>query len=170
MTKAVRILGIDPGTAITGYALIDSDGVASRLLDYGCIKPPPKNTLSARYEIIFDGVSSLIDRFSPIAIAVETQYIHPKNPMSGIKLVMARGVILLAARKKGIEIYEYSPKKAKLALTGNGQASKAQMQVMMQHLFQLKELPQPEDAADALALAFCHAHDRRFPERHGVLL
>jgi crossover junction endodeoxyribonuclease RuvC len=107
--------------------------------------------------IIFEAITELIERFEPDVLAVETQYVA-KNPQSALKLGMARGVIALAARRKGVVIAEYAPSKAKLAVTGSGKASKAQVVGMTQSLLKLAQPPTPEDAADALALAICHAH------------
>lgn len=154
--KAV-ILGIDPGTRITGYGLIDAD---SHPLDFGCIRPPPALRLELRYKIIFEGVEELIARHHPTAIAIESQFVM-KNAQSAIKLGMAKGMVLLAAARAGISVYEYAPKKAKMAVVGNGSASKSQVQRMIQSLLRLPKLPEPEDAADALALAICCAHQLR---------
>jgi crossover junction endodeoxyribonuclease RuvC len=149
------ILGIDPGTIITGYGLIDRDG---RPVDFGCIRPPASLPLAMRYKVIFEGVEALIARHQPIAVAVEAQFVL-KNPQSAIKLGMAKGMVYLAAAKANIPIYEYAPKKAKQAVVGNGSASKFQVQKMIQALLRLPQIPEPEDAADALALAICCAHE-----------
>ncbi len=153
------ILGIDPGTRITGYGVLRAP---AEPLDFGCIRPPLELSLEQRYKIIFEGVEALIERHAPSAIAVESQFVM-KNAQSAIKLGMAKGMVFLAAARKNIPVYEYTPKKAKLAVVGKGQASKFQVQKMIQMLLQLPHLPQPEDAADALALAICCAHNLRFP-------
>ena len=153
------ILGIDPGTRITGYGIIDSEKNA---IDYGCIKPPPKMALPDRYKIIFESLEALIIKYQPDAIAVESQFVL-KNPQSAIKLGMAKGMAYLAAARKSIPIYEYAPKTAKLAVVGSGSASKNQVQKMIQVLLRLPQLPEPEDAADALALAICCVHQMRAP-------
>lgn len=155
--KKQIILGIDPGTYLTGYAFVSVD--ANRqcsAIDFGCIRPPAKEPLSVRYLIIFRALETLIKKYSPEAMAVETQYIH-KNPQSGLKLGMARGIAVLAASLREIPIFEYAPSRAKKAVVGNGNASKEQVQSMVKFLLSLSELPQPQDAADALALAICHA-------------
>lgn len=152
-----KILGIDPGTIITGYGIIDSD---IRPVDFGCIRPPAKLSLPERYQIIFDGVESLIAKHQPDAIAVESQFVM-KNVQSAIKLGMAKGMVFLAAARKSIPVFEFTPKSAKLAVVGNGSASKPQVQKMIQALLRLPKLPEPEDAADALALAICCAHQMR---------
>ncbi len=153
------ILGIDPGTRITGYGVIRAP---SEPIDFGCIRPPATLLLAQRYKILFDGFETLIERYAPTAIAVESQFVL-KNPQSAIKLGMAKGMVLLAAARKNIPVYEYAPKKAKQAVVGKGQASKLQVQKMIQMLLKLPQLPQPEDAADALALAICCAHNLRSP-------
>lgn len=148
--------GVDPGTKITGYGIVKVVGHQYEAVDYGCIRPPASFNLSDRYLIISNGIEALLDKYQPSAVVVETQYVH-KNIQSAIKLGMARGIIIVAARKKGIAVFEYAPTKAKLAVVGKGSASKSQVQKMVQGLLNLSELPTPEDASDALALAICHA-------------
>jgi len=155
------IMGIDPGTLKTGYGIIEVCGNTYKTLDYGCIVPPPKEKLSQRYLIIFEALSELLQKYQPNALSVETQYVD-KNVQSALKLGQARGMAILAATQRGVAIYEYAPTKAKKAVVGKGQASKEQVQAMVQMLLQLKVLPQPHDAADALALALCHAHHLKF--------
>lgn len=157
MANKQPILGIDPGTVITGYGVIDGD---QNPLDFGCIRPPAKLILQERYKIIFDSVEALIEKFEPVAIAVESQFVM-KNVQSAIKLGMAKGMVYLAAARKSIPVYEFAPKQAKLAVVGHGGASKFQVQKMIQALLRLPNPPQPEDAADALALAICCAHHMR---------
>lgn len=152
------ILGIDPGTRITGYGIIEADHHTSIPLDFGCIRPSPSLPLHERYVIIHQGINHLLDAFPIEAVAVETQFVS-HNPQSALKLGMARGVAILAATMRKIPVFEYAPKKAKIAVVGNGNASKQQVQRMMQALLNLAELPTPEDAADALAIALCHAHN-----------
>ncbi len=157
MKRKHIILGIDPGTRITGYGIIETDSHSFIPLDYGCIRPPSKLPLHERYCIIHEGIEHLLDAFPIDAVAVESQFMS-RNAQSALKLGMARGVAILAATKRKIPIFEYAPKKAKLAVVGNGSASKEQVQRMMQALLHLKAPPEPEDAADALALAICHAN------------
>jgi crossover junction endodeoxyribonuclease RuvC len=156
--KQKIILGVDPGTKICGYGLIQVQERLYSALDYGCIRPPAGFKLSDRYLAIFNSVEELIDEYEPDALVVETQYVY-KNVQSAIKLGMARGIVMIAAKKKGVPVFEYAPTKAKLAVVGTGRASKFQVQGMVQRLLNLKELPEPEDAADALALAICHAQN-----------
>lgn len=151
------ILGIDPGTCVSGYGLISLDGQTIIPIDYGCIRPPSSIKLSERYLILFDSIGELIDKYEPETIVVETQFVH-KNVQSAIKLGMARGAVIIAAKKKGLPVFEYAPCVAKRAVVGNGRASKFQVQGMVKQILKLTTIPEPEDAADALALAICHAH------------
>lgn len=154
------ILGIDPGTQITGYGLIQIHSNHLEPLDYGCIRPPPKLSLEKRYQILFEGIENLIQKHHPTSLAVESQFVM-KNVQSAIKLGMAKGMAFLAAAKYGLSLYEYAPKQAKLAVVGTGSASKHQVQRMIQSLLNLPKLPEPEDAADALSLAICCSHQMR---------
>ncbi len=159
-TDQSTILGIDPGTRITGYGVIKHQRHSFEAVDFGCIRPPTSLDEPHKYLILFNAIESLLNQYQPDAVSVETQFVY-KNVQSAIKLGMARGVILLAAAKRNIPIYEYAPKKAKLAVVGTGSASKEQVQKMVQFLLKLPMLPHPEDAADALALAICHANTRK---------
>ncbi len=154
------ILGIDPGTTITGYGIIESTLNIHSPVDYGCIRPPKGMSLHKRYLVIFEAIESLIKKYTPDAVAVETQYVA-KNPQSALKLGMARGVALLAATKNNVEIFEYAPTVAKRAAVGKGSASKEEVQKMIQVLLKLSHPPEPEDAADALSIALCHIHRMR---------
>lgn len=164
----MKIIGIDPGTVITGFGIIEVTPSGLTLLDFGCIKPPAKLKLSERYKIIHESVAALIDKYQPNVMSVELQFVK-QNPPVALKLGMARGVIVLAATLKNIEVFEYSPKSAKLAVTGSGSASKHQVQYMIQQQFRLSALPTPEDAADALALAICHAHASQTQKALGAI-
>lgn len=150
------IIGIDPGTRVTGYGVIEMQAAHYRPIDYGCVRPPTNAKLSDRYLILFNAIEELLLKYRPHALAVETQYVE-KNVQSALKLGMARGAVIIAAKRQGLAVFEYAPTKAKLAVVGNGKANKKQVQGMVKLLLQLKELPTPEDAADALALAVCHA-------------
>jgi len=165
MKKKPVIFGVDPGTLVTGYGVIDGEG---QPLDFGCIRPPAKLELPERYKIIFEGLEALIDKHAPDAIAVESQFVM-KNVQSAIKLGMAKGMVYLAAARRSIPIYEFAPKKAKQAVVGTGNATKFQVQKMIQSLLRLPSLPEPEDAADALALAICCAHQLRNPIKEPCL-
>jgi len=162
MGDGLIILGIDPGTRITGYGVIRRGERELEPLDFGCIRPPANLELPERYKIIFEGVERLLEKFCPGAMAIESQFVM-KNVQSALKLGMAKGMVLLAAARYKIPLFEYTPKKAKLAVVGNGGANKWQVQKMVQNLLRLPKLPEPEDAADALALAICCAHQLKTP-------
>lgn len=165
--KPTIILGIDPGTRITGYGVLQVEANFFKTLDFGCIRPPSTFKLTKRYFIIFDSIEKIIEKYKPNAVAVETQFVN-KNAQSAIKLGMARGSIIIAAEKNNVPVYEYAPREAKLAVVGNGNASKEQIQKMLKMLLNLSQEPKPEDAADALALAMCHAHRMKFKEKIGI--
>ncbi len=157
MESETLIIGIDPGTNVTGYGIIRLLGNRMTPVDFGCIRPKssldhPKKTLA-----IFNAIDHLLEIHKPQAFAIETQYVH-KNVQSAIKLAMAREAARLPASRRGIPTFEYTPTKAKRAVVGNGSAHKSQVQRMVQLLLQLPHPPEPEDAADALALAICHAN------------
>lgn len=154
------VIGIDPGSRCTGYGVIKLDERGFEPIDFGTVRPPPSKSYPDRCRIIFEGIGALLDRYQPIAFAIETQYMD-KNVESAIKLGMARGVAVLAASLREIPVFEYAPARAKRAVVGRGRASKIQVQKMVQHLLGLRTIPEPDDAADALALAICHAHQRR---------
>lgn len=160
-SKAVIILGIDPGTLITGYGLIRVEKGRPQLLDFGRIRPGATLPLAERYLIIFNGIEELIRRHKPDALSIELQFVL-KNPQSALKLGMARGMAILAAARAGIPTSEYPPTRAKQAVVGKGLASKHQVQRMIQAIFSLQSPPE-EDEADALALALCHANQLRSP-------
>lgn len=161
------IIGVDPGTIVTGYGIISIDSSTCRALDFGCIRPPQKLKITDRYLIIYNSLDHLLEIHTPDALAIETQFVH-RNVQSAMKLGMARGVVIVAAKKRGIPVIEYSPTKAKRAVSGHGHASKFQVQAMVQKLLNLSQIPEPEDAADALALAICHAHSERFANCAGI--
>jgi len=156
------ILGIDPGTQITGYGVLSS---SMQVIDFGCIRCTTKLSLGDRYKILFESMETLIALHQPMAIAVESQFVL-KNPQSAMKLTVVKGIVMLAASRANVSLFEYAPKKAKLAVVGNGKASKLQVQTMIQNLLHLPSPPEPEDAADALALAICCAHDLAHTQPH----
>ena len=152
----MRILGIDPGVAIVGFGLIESDRGTLRMLQYGAITPPAGLPLAARLAQINRDIEELIGTFRPDEISVEELFFS-KNITTGIAVAHARGVILCAAEKKKIPIYEYTPMQVKQAVAGYGLADKKQVMDMTRRLLKLKSVPRPDDAADALAIALCHA-------------
>jgi crossover junction endodeoxyribonuclease RuvC len=155
------ILGVDPGTATTGYGLIKKQGQKYELIDFGCILTPAKTPLHDRLDTIFEELSEIIEKHKPEQIAVE-EIFFAANARTAIAVGQARGVILLAGKKKGLEIYEYTPLEVKMALTGYGRADKKQIQAMVKALLSLTEIPKPDDAADALAIAICHGQTCRY--------
>jgi crossover junction endodeoxyribonuclease RuvC len=155
------ILGIDPGTATTGYGLIEEKTGNLSLVDYGVILTKPDKTLEQRLEILYDQLSDIIDEYNPDEIAVEELFFS-NNVKTAMSVGQARGVILLAAQKAGIPMSEYTPNQVKNGICGHGAADKKQVQKMVQMLLKLTETPQPDDAADALAIAICHSSCRKF--------
>ena len=152
----MRILGIDPGVAIVGFGLIESDHGSLRMLQYGAITTPAGQPLAARLLQISRDTEELIDAFRPDEMSIEELFFS-KNITTGIAVAHARGVILCAAEKKRLPIYEYTPMQVKQAVVGYGLAEKNQVQDITKRLVKLKAVPPPDDAADALAIALCHA-------------
>jgi crossover junction endodeoxyribonuclease RuvC len=159
--ESAIIIGIDPGTRITGYGIIQAVGNHYKAIDYGCIRPPAHLKLSERYHVIASALGEILDAYCPVALAIEHQFVGI-NVQSTLKLGMACGVAIVTAKQKGIKIYQYAPSSIKKAVVGRGRASKAQVQVMVQLLLSLEHPPEPADASDALAMAICHAHTRHF--------
>ncbi|WP_058553648.1 crossover junction endodeoxyribonuclease RuvC [Thiohalocapsa sp. ML1] len=157
-----RILGIDPGSRNTGYAVIDSDGRHSRAVASGCIRVG-QEPWPDRLGLIFDRVAELVAEHKPNEMAVE-QLIFARDPTAALKIGQARGAVLCAGLKGGVIVHEYSPKSVKLAVVGSGGADKAQVQHMVRILLSLPATP-GEDEADALAIALCHAHSMGIPQR-----
>ena len=150
------ILGIDPGTAITGFGLIRKIKSQWQYIECGCIKTSATVSLAERLDNIYSDVLSLIKKYKPRAVAVEDLFFF-KNAKTAIKVAHARGVVILAARRSGLPLFEYTPLQVKQSLTGYGRADKRQMQEMVKSLLCLNSIPEPDDAADALAVAICHA-------------
>ena len=156
------ILGIDPGIATLGYGVVDKDRNGNcRAIDYGVVLTPKEETLPVRLAILEEGVNRVIDRFSPEEIAMEELFFS-KNITTGIAVAHARGVTMLACVKKCGRLYVYTPMQIKQALSGYGRADKKQIQQVVTSLLRLKSVPRPDDAADALAIALCHAFTSRF--------
>lgn len=151
------ILGIDPGTATTGYGIIESGPGKTRAVEYGCLTTSKTLPLAERLEEIYKDLSSLIRKHKPRVIAVESVYFY-NNVKTAIAVAQARGVVLLCARQNKITIKEFTPLQVKSSLTSYGKAEKKQVQYMVKTLLNLKSIPKPDDAADALALAICGAN------------
>ncbi|GAW92723.1 crossover junction endodeoxyribonuclease RuvC [Calderihabitans maritimus] len=154
------ILGIDPGTAITGYAVIEASDNRISPVDYGCIRTNAQHALPQRLQTIYFRIQELIEKYRPQHCAVEELFFN-KNSKTAMAVGQARGVALLAAANANLEIYEYTPLQIKQAVTGYGRADKFQIQQMVKMLAGLKEVPRPDDVADALALTICHVHAYR---------
>ncbi len=150
------ILGIDPGLDTTGYGLIDFGEGQYRVIEAGVVRSTARLSLSERLGEIARDISAVLAQFSPDGVAVEELYAHYNHPRTAIIMGHARGVIFLAAAQAGVPVYSYAATKIKKSLTGNGRATKQQMQRMVASTLNLSTVPQPPDAADALAVALCH--------------
>lgn len=156
-------LGIDPGTARLGYGVI-AGGMQPQLIDAGLIETWPDEPMSARLVTLYEGVVELIEEFHPDALAIE-QLFFARNVTTAITVGQARGVVLLAAAQANVPIAEYTPSEIKHAIAGYGKADKPQMQEMVRMILNLQSVPQPDDVADALAIAICHNQTVPFAER-----
>jgi len=156
----VIVLGIDPGTAMTGYGIIERTGSQLRLIDYGCMETLPDRPLPERLLLIHEAIEGLIEEHKPVLVGVERLFFN-KNVQTAFAVGQARGVVLLAAAQHGLPVFEYGPHEVKIAVTGYGRAPKDQVQRMVQIVLGMAVLPRPDDAADALAVAICLAHGQR---------
>ena len=152
----MRILGIDPGYGITGFGLIDAQRSEFRLLRCGAITTPPNTDFSWRLEVIYNDMVELLKVTQPDVVAIEELFFG-QNVTTGIGVAQSRGVILLAIRQAGLPIHSYKPAQVKQSVVGYGKAEKKQVMLMTQRLLNMKEIPRPDDAADALAIAICHS-------------
>ena len=153
----LRVMGVDPGSETTGYGVIESDGRRYALIEFAGIRPPSRLSFPERLLAISQKLEEVLERLTPQACAVEETF-YAVNVKSALKLGHVRGVVLLAAARAGVEVFEYSPLEIKSALVGYGRAEKEQVQEMVRLLLKLKEAPKPLDASDALAVAICHAN------------
>ena len=153
----MRVLGIDPGSETTGWGVVEGDARSYRVAEFGTVKASPRERFAARLLKISVGVEELLARFQPDVCAVEEMF-FAANVKTALKLGQVRGVILVAAERARIEIAEYAPRLVKQTVVGDGAAEIYQVQEMVRVLLSLKEIPQPHDASDALALAICHFH------------
>lgn len=151
------ILGIDPGLATVGYGVISAEGTVFRPLEYGAVITKPHALLEKRIRQIYDDVSAILKRHRPDVVAVEELFFN-KNVKTAIDVAQCRGAVLLAAEQAGVDIYEYTPLQIKQNLVGYGRAEKGQVMYMTKLLLNLDEVPKPDDTADALAIAICHAN------------
>lgn len=155
MDKHMRIIGIDPGTAITGYGIVEKSGYTYRSIQHGVIETKAGLDLSVRLSIIYDALRSLLKEFTPEAAVVEELFFNT-NAKTAISVGQARGVILLAIFHQNVPLFEYTPLEVKNTLVGYGRAQKDQIQKMVKMRLGLQAIPKPDDAADGLALALCH--------------
>lgn len=151
----MRILGVDPGYAILGYGVIDTDGARLAPVDYGVIETRAGEPFPARLDRLYRGMQALIARYAPDEAAFEELFFY-RNTTTALSVGAGRGVALLAAEQAGVPLYEYTPMQIKLAVTGDGHADKKAVQQMVRVLLKLSSTPRPDDAADALAAAICH--------------
>lgn len=156
----MRVLGIDPGTAIVGYSIIDYKNNKIQLIDYGCIYTNKEDSLSLRLEQVYLRVESLINLYKPDHMAIEELFFF-KNQKTIISVAQSRGVIILKAQLSGLDIYNYTPLQVKTGITGYGRANKKQVQEMTKIILKLNEIPKPDDAADAIAIAINHINTIR---------
>ncbi|MFC1623149.1 crossover junction endodeoxyribonuclease RuvC [Patescibacteria group bacterium] len=157
----MRVLGIDPGTATTGWAVLEEIDGKIDVLGYGHISTSPEQTTSERLKEVADDVCEIINKYEPNESSVEDLFFF-KNAKTVIKVSQSRGAMLLTLEQMGVKIFEYTPLQIKQSITGYGRAEKRQMQIMVKNILKLKKIPTPDDTADALAAALCHLNSRKF--------
>lgn len=162
----MRIIGIDPGTAITGFGIIEINGNKFEVINYDCIRTPAQDSLDQRLCMVFNEIDRLLELYRPEHFAIEELFFN-KNVKTALAVGHSRGVAILAAARKGLPVFEYTPLQVKQAVVGYGRAEKAQVQFMVKTILGLQQVPKPDDVADALALAICHAHSYRTPRLAG---
>ena len=160
----MRILGIDPGSQVTGYGAIDTDGAEHRLVEHGVIRTGSGLRFPEKLRVVHDRLVEVVERARPDQVVVEDLF-YASNVKSALRLGHVRGVVILAAVVRGLPVAEYAPLEVKQAVVGYGRADKWQVQKMVATLLELEAPPEPHDAADALAVAICHAHQLRFIEK-----
>jgi len=154
----MRILGVDPGTATTGYGVIESEDDEITLIDYGALVSPARSPIGERLSYIYNGLLEVISRCQPEAVAIEEPFVA-KNVRSALAVGRAQAMAILAAASSGIPSYEYTPAQVKQRVADYGASSKEQIQEMVRLQLDLSQVPQPDDAADALAVAICHLRE-----------
>ncbi|HVX57076.1 MAG TPA: crossover junction endodeoxyribonuclease RuvC, partial [Candidatus Saccharimonadales bacterium] len=159
--NAMRIIGIDPGTGILGFGVIEAAEGKVQLVDGGVIRTPAHEDDAVRLQTIFEEITDIVAHSKPEVMSVEKLY-FAQNVTTAMTVAQARGVVLLAGKQAGLDIYEYTPLQIKQALTSYGRAEKKQVQEMVRVILQLKETPQPDDCADALAAAITHANTQAY--------
>ncbi|MDP4095186.1 crossover junction endodeoxyribonuclease RuvC [Paenibacillus sp. P96] len=153
----MRILGIDPGIAIVGFGFVDKQGSKVVPVQYGCIQTEAHTPEEERLLHVYEGMKQLIDKYKPDAVALEKLFFN-RNVTTAMAVSQARGVLVLAAVQSGLPVAEYTPMQVKQAIVGYGKAEKKQVQEMVRMFLKLQVVPKPDDVADALAVAICHAH------------
>lgn len=153
----MRIIGIDPGYAIVGFGILEYNRAQFQVVDYGAVTTPADMDFNSRLLEIYNDLCYILDKFRPDFLAIERLY-FTSNQKTAIDVAQARGIVLLAARQRNIEVFEYTPLQVKQSVTGYGKAVKKQVQEMTTRILKLPEIPKPDDTADALAIAICHAH------------
>jgi crossover junction endodeoxyribonuclease RuvC len=159
-----RILGIDPGLQITGYAVIEPSGPGPVVCEAGVVRSSPNRAttdMAPRLCSLYDGLVEVLDQFKPAVVAVEQLYAHYDHPRTAILMAHARGVVFLAAGQRGLPVVSYNATSIKKTITGNGRAGKEQVQRTIQRELNLAQLPEPPDVADALAAALCHYYHQK---------
>lgn len=154
------ILGVDPGTATTGYSIIKNEKGKIELLDYGVISTAKNLNSETRLQVVYDSVSEMINKWKVNELAVELLFFNT-NAKTVLAVGEAKGVVKLAGAKSNIPVFEYTPLQVKMALTGYGRAEKSQIGKMVQKTLSLKSIPKPDDAADAVAIGLCHCYSRK---------
>lgn len=162
--RGMRVLGIDPGSEATGWGVVEGTGPRYHILEYGAIRLAATQKFSTRLLSVCSGIEEIIARYNPDVCAIEDGFLST-NVKVTLKLGQVRGVTMLAAERAGLEIHEYSPRLVKQTVVGYGNAEKHQVQEMVRVLLALNVLPEPQDAADALAVAICHFHHAGLTER-----
>jgi crossover junction endodeoxyribonuclease RuvC len=159
---AGRVLGIDPGLNVTGYAVVEPSSTGPQVVEAGVIRPAARHAaMGQRLAYLYDGIEETLGKYAPEALAIERVHSHVKHPRTSILMAHARGVIVLAAAARGIPVYGYAASRVKKTLTGSGRAPKPQMQHAIMTELRLDRLPEPHDLADACALALCHLYVSR---------
>lgn len=164
----MRILGIDPGVAIVGYGVIEYNKNSFKVIDYGKITTPAHTSLPKRLKMVYDGMSELVNTFKPDVVSMEELFFNT-NVTTAIAVGHARGVLVLAAENANVPLAEYTPLQIKQAVAGYGRADKNQVQQMVKRFLNLTEVPKPDDTADALAVAICHAHSASLSGKLGLI-
>ncbi len=157
----MRVIGIDPGLNITGYGIVDEEDQRIGLIEAGVVRTKASLPMAERLSEISREIDEIIAQFSPEVMAIEELYSHYQHPRTAIIMGHARGVVFAGAARAGIPVFPYAATRIKKSLTGNGRASKKQVQLMIRSTLGLSEIPEPNDAADALAIALCHCRSLR---------